>query len=412
MSRRGTVRRRCSTCGRTVEGRGCLRCRGSRVTWSFVVDIGPKGGPRRQLSRGGFATKREAIEEMGRLQESIRTRTYVEPSRQTLAGYLSEWLKTLPATGLEQSTIGAYRHLLETYAIPELGEMPLQGLEPLMLDRLYSKMLKQGRRQRSGGLSPRTTRFLHTVLRKALEDAVRKGMLITNVADRASPPSAKAARPPEMNFWTPAELHTFLHSLDAEDRLYAIWRVLAFTGLRRGEVAGLRWLDVDLEGDEEVPGQILVRQQYKPNGKGGFVFGPPKSDRSRRTVDLDPPTAALLRDHRRSQLEEWTGLGLSGQPTLVFTNLEGGPVRPDSGISKRFDRLASKTDLPRIRLHDLRHTHCAHLIAAGADLKAISIRLGHASVSFTLDRYGHLLPGRQAEAAARVAAMVDGAGAV
>jgi integrase len=175
-------------------------------------------------------------------------------------------------------------------------------------------------------------------------------------------------------------------------------------------VAGLRWQDVDLEGDDRVPGHIRVRQQYKPTGTGGFVFGPPKSDQGRRTVDLDPPTAAQLRGHRQNQLEEWTRLGLSGQPALVFTNLEGGPVRPDSGISKRFDRLVSKTDLPRIRLHDLRHTHCAHLIAAGADLKAISVRLGHASVSFTLDRYGHLLPGQQAEAAARVAAMVDGAG--
>jgi hypothetical protein len=162
------------------------------------------------------------MEAMGRLQESVRTRTYVEPSKQTLASYLSEWLDTLPATGLERSTIGGYRYLLETYAIPELGDTPLQGLESLMLDRLYAKMLKEGRRQRAGGLSPRTTRFLHTVLRKALEDAVRKGFVVSNVADRASPPSAKAAHPPEMNFWTPSELHAFLRSLDSRDRLYTM----------------------------------------------------------------------------------------------------------------------------------------------------------------------------------------------
>ena len=115
----------------------------------------------------------------------------------------------------------------------------------------------------------------------------------------------------------------------------------------------------------------------------------------------------MLRDHRQRQLDERSQLGLSDRPQLVFTNVDGGPIRPDSGISKRFDRLVRETDLPRIRLHDLRHTHSAHLIASGTDLKAIATRLGHASVSFTLDRYGHLLPGRQAEAAARVAAMVD-----
>jgi len=165
--------------------------------------------------------------------------------------------------------------------------------------------------------------------------------------------------------------------------------------------------DVDLQGDEEDPGRIRVAQQYKPDGKSGFVFGPPKSEQGRRTVNLDPKTVEALRDHRQSQLDERSQLGLSDRPQIVFSNLDGGPIRPDSGISKRFDRLVRETDLPRIRLHDLRHTHCAHLIASGTDLKAISTRLGHASASFTLDRYGHLLPGRQAEAAARVAAMVD-----
>ncbi len=407
MSRRGTVRRRCSTCGRTVEDRSCTSCPQSRSTWSFVVDIGAVGGRRRQVRRGGFDTKREAVDEMGRLQESVRTSTYVEPSGQLVAGYLQGWLNGLPATGLEQSTVAAYRSLMEVHAIPELGDEPLQSLDPMMLDRLYAKMLREGRRDGRGGLSPRTTRFTHTVLRKALADAVRKGLLVANPADRATPPSTKAASPPEMKFWTPEELYVFLGSIDTNARLFCMWRVLALTGLRRGEAAGLRWQDVDLEGDEQDPGRIRVAQQYKPDGKGGFVFGAPKSEQGRRTVNLDPETVVVLRDHRQRQLDERSRLGLSDRPQLVFTNVDGGPIRPDSGISKRFDRLVRETDLPRIRLHDLRHTHCAHLIASGTDLKAISTRLGHASVSFTLDRYGHLLPGRQAEAAARVAAMVD-----
>jgi hypothetical protein len=119
------------------------------------VDIGPAGGPRRQVTRGGFDTKREALEELGRLQESVRTSTYVEPPKRLLADYLQGWLNGLPATGLEQSTVGAYRTLIEVHAIPELGDTPLQSLDPMMLDRLYAKMLREGRRDGRGGLSPR-----------------------------------------------------------------------------------------------------------------------------------------------------------------------------------------------------------------------------------------------------------------
>lgn len=102
-----------------------------------------------------------------------------------------------------------------------------------------------------------------------------------------------------MKFWTPEELYAFLESIDTGDRLFGMWRVLALTGLRRGEVAGLRWRDVDLEGDEQDPGRIRVAQQYKPDGRGGFVFGAPKSEQGRRTVNLDPTTVVVLRDHRQ-----------------------------------------------------------------------------------------------------------------
>jgi integrase len=114
-----------------------------------------------------------------------------------------------------------------------------------------------------------------------------------------------------MKFWTPEELYAFLASIDTGDRLYAMWRVLALTGLRRGEVAGLRWQDIDLEGDEQDPGRIRVAQQYKPDGRGVFVFGAPKSEQGRRTVNLDPTTVVVLRDHRQRQLEERSQLGLA-----------------------------------------------------------------------------------------------------
>jgi integrase len=210
-----------------------------------------------------------------------------------------------------------------------------------------------------------------------------------------------------MSFWTPEQLASFLGSV-ADHRLFPLWRTAGFTGMRRGELAGLRWSDVDLDGDDRSPGRISVVRQYAPDGVGGFAFHGPKSERGRRVIDLDPETIRVLAAWRDRQLGERALLGLVERPDLVFSQLDGSPLRPDSGISGLFERLVAKVDVPRIRVHDLRHTHCAHLIATGADLKAVSTRLGHASAGFTLDRYGHLLPGQQAKAAAMVAALVDG----
>lgn len=406
MSRRGTLRRRCSRCGATVKDGTCPKGHDA-WTWSYTIDASPPGAPRRQLTRSGFPTKREALDSMSRLQDQLRSYTFVEPSRRTVGDYLAAWLDGLSATGLRASTVASYREIIEVKVVPEVGEIPLQALEPTDLDRLYARLLREGRRQRQGGLAPRTVRYTHTVVRKALADGQRKGLLARNVADLASPPSAKSARPPEMRFWTAEQLGDFLGAV-ADDRLFPLWRTAAFTGMRRGEVAGLRWLDVDLRGDARSPGRIAVRQQYASDGVRGFSFQAPKTEHGRRVIDLDAETVRVLSTWRRRQIEERLMLGLGDRPELVFGHLDGSPLRPDSGISRVFERLVAVVDVPRIRMHDLRHSHCAHLIATGADLKAVSTRLGHASASFTLDRYGHLLPGQQAEAVARVADLVDG----
>jgi integrase len=400
------VRRRCSTCGASVQNKRCPKGH-EGWSWSFTIDAAPPGAPRRQLTRSGFQTKREALEALSRLQEQLRAHSFVEPSKRSLGEYLAKWVEGLAAAGLAPSTVASYREAVELRVAPELGDVPLQGLEPSDLDRLYAKLLREGHRRKAGGLSPRTVRYTHTIIRKALADAMRKGLVVRNVADLASPPSAKAARPPEMRFWTPEQLGVFL-SVVAGHRLFPLWRTAAFTGMRRGELAGLRWSDVDLEGDERAPGRIAVGQQYAGDGAGSFDFQPPKTEHGRRLIELDAETVRVLSRWRTHQLEERMMLGLGERAELVFTQPDGSPLRPDSGISAVFDRLLADIDLPRIRFHDLRHTHCAHLIASGADLKAVATRLGHASASFTLDRYGHLLPGQQAEAAARVARMVDG----
>ena len=174
------------------------------------------------------------------------------------------------------------------------------------------------------------------------------------------------------------------------------------TGLRRGELCGLRWTDVDLDAGRLVVRRTITTVDHEP------VEGDVKTARSRRGVDLDPETVAILRQHQARQLEEriLVGAGYVDRD-LVFAAPDGSPWNPDS-IGRAFARAVARTDLSRIRLHDLRHSHATHLLAAGQNPKLVSDRLGHATVGFTLDTYGHVIPGQQADAAAAVAALVDG----
>ena len=221
------------------------------------------------------------------------------PAKQSVKDYLSQWVAGLPTTGLRPSTVDSYKRCLD-HAIPELGGRRLDSIGPMDLDRLYSTLSASGRRQKPyGSLSGRSVRYVHTVLSRALSDAVRKGQLARNVALAASPPSPKSTRAPEMKWWTPDELRTFLQ-LVADEPLGPLFRLAAMTGMRRGEVVGLRWCDIDLDGR---PAHIEVRHQLtvvRGGPNGGFLFSErTKTDRGRRLIDLDDKTEAVLRARRR-----------------------------------------------------------------------------------------------------------------
>lgn len=381
-------------------------------TWWFVVDLPASGnGKRRQAKRRGFPTKRAAQVALDRLRVNVREGTHVAIDRMTLGEYLDQWGETLAVAGRKPATVASYRRNLRVHVHPRLGAIRLQELTPLHLDTMYAELLAGGNMRTEGAaLSPRTVRYVHTILRKALADATRKGLIVRNPSDAATPPSAKAARAPEMAFWTPAELHRFLRANEQDD-MFPMLRLVAMSGLRRGEACGLRWSDVDLDdGTVDVRRQLVV----VAGGDGGHdavMQATTKSDAGRRRIDLDDTTVAVLRTHRASQAQRrllmgsaWTDSG------LVFTRETGEQLDPDQ-VSSRFETRVKRFDGPRLRFHDLRHTHCAHLIGAGVNVKTISRRLGHASVSFTLDRYGHLMPEADGEAAAAVAALVDGVSA-
>jgi integrase len=235
---------------------------------------------------------------------------------------------------------------------------------------------------------------------------VKKGLLPFNPADAASPPTALATRStgsmaPETRIWTPEQLSTFFDQIEGH-HLAALVRVAAMTGMRRGELCGLRWIDVDLDRETLNVRKTVVAVQGTPK------VGEPKSEKSRRTIDLDAGTVAALHRHKVEQKELQLLCGPGWQDSgLVFTNPSGGAWHPDT-ITGTVQRLIDGSGLPRITLHGLRHTHVTHYLKATHDVREASGRAGHASTSFTLDRYGHVLPGGQAAGAAAVAALVDG----
>jgi integrase len=225
------------------------------------------------------------------------------------------------------------------------------------------------------------------------------GLVVRNVADAASPPSNRAAKAPPPQTWSASELRTFLAST-AGTRLEPLWQLYATCGLRRGEALGLRWRDVDLDG-----GTVAIAKARVSTDRG-VVEGQPKSGRG-RAVALDAGTVAKLREHRKCQLEERLAWGPAyAAEDYVFTREDGVPYSPDH-VTRAFRKAVKRAGLPPIRLHDLRHTWASLALAAGVNPKVVSERLGHATVSFTLDTYSHVMPGLQEDAAARVAALLD-----
>jgi integrase len=325
-------------------------------------------------------------------QEELRVeRPYVPASQPAFAQFLDRWLDDV-RTRVTPKTHERYEQICYKNIAPFLGTIPLSKLRPEQISEAYAKALASGRRKGNGGLSPRTVRQMHAIVKSALAQAVKWELLVRNPAAAVRGPKVGRVAMQTYDLEQTAKLIEI-----ARDRRIFIPTLLAVLGgLRRGEIAALRWRHIDLSG-----AQLAVVQSAEQT-TAGVRYKEPKSGRG-RTIALSATLVAELRAHRGRQAEELLRFGkrLSGDD-FVVTRADGSPLRPHSLGQEWVRLLAHNGALPRIRFHDLRHAHATHLLSSGVHPKVASERLGHSKVGITLDLYSHVLPNMQSDAAALV----------
>ena len=360
------------------------------IRWYAVIDL-PRGpnGKRRQKWHGGFATRREADLARADVLNKLKHGTYVEHTSITLEQWITGTWFALIQPQLKPSTFHSYKRNMEIHLLPRLGHVRLINLTPYLLTSTYAEILATGRQRGEGsGLSLTTVKYIHTTLHRALVDAVTSGLLENNPASRANIPRYSGQLPREQRCWSAEELSRFLE-LTRSHPLSMAWRIAAMTGMRRGEVLGLRWKDLDIERRQLTVARTLIAVGNQT------LESTPKNGRT-RVVDLDEGTFALLEHHRPKNTHP---------DSRIVLNPSGESPPPD-GLSRAFRNAIASTDLQPIRFHDLRHTHATLSLAAGVPIRVVADRLGHSSPAFTLRRYAHVLPGMQAQAAEQFAALL------
>ncbi|HZT67187.1 MAG TPA: site-specific integrase [Acidimicrobiales bacterium] len=305
----------------------------------------------------------------------------------TIRSFLTETWLPATRTTVRATTFSSYCDTAKVYLVPAFGHLALSELTPPAINAFYGECLTgwSGR----APISPSSVRRLHNVLRRALRDAVRWGLLERNPAAAADPPQSRRT---EMRAWTPAEGRRFLDAV-VDDRRYPLWLFYLSTGARRGEALALRWGDVDLER-----GFVRIHRAWVPAGHVP-ILTEPKTSRGRRTVAIDRRMVEVLDAHR--------GAATPDPDALVFCRADGRPLHPEA-VTRWFAEAVRAAGVPRIRLHDTRHTHASWALASGVDTRIVSARLGHATAAFTADVYQHLLPGMDGEAAQRIADLLYG----
>jgi len=368
--------------------RGHIRQR-AKGSWSIVIEIerDPATGKRRQQWHTVRGTKKEAEAKLRELIDALEKGIFVKPSKMTVGEWLDQWLENYVKVNCSIRTYDGYSSIVKNHLKPNLGTIPLTQLKPQQIQQYYSMEFADGK-----GLLAQTVLHIHRILFQALKYAMRQGVLMHNAADLVDPPRGKKSK---MRTLIPSEVGKLLET--ARDSVfYPVIYTAINTGLRQAELLGLRWRDVDLDLAALSVNQVLYKR------RGICIFKEPKSEHSRRRLDLSPSLALYLRKYRAQKEAEYAALGKTlGNDDLVFSRIDGTPI--DHGtLTHHFAKIVKSAGLTRTRFHDLRHSFASLMLLASVHPKVVSEMLGHSSVAFTLDTYSHVIEGLQKAAMKRL----------
>jgi len=370
--------------------RGSIKQR-SPGSWFIRYDAGvdPVTGKRQQKSITHRGTKKQAQSKLTELLALENKGIHYQSEKITMAEWLRRWMVDHVTVNTKPKTIERYRQLINTHILPRIGNVPLVKLTPGHVRDLQRALT-------NADMAPSGVELVHTVISGALKSAMRMELVWRNVAQGVSPPRRTRR---ELNLPDVPSIRRLLEAA-REDRhpLHPALHLAAYCGMRRGEILGLTWADVDLKGGSIAISRSVVRSQDL-----GIILQPTKTDRSRRRIDIDEETVEVLQGHDVAQIENRlrTG-GEYVDQGLVFADGKGAPMNPML-LTRAFQKMAKAHGLGQLRLHDLRHFHASVMLLSGESPVLVSQRLGHASIATTVDTYGHLFPGQQRAAAQRFA---------
>jgi integrase len=346
--------------------------------WVGSISLGYDGQGRRRRPTVYGDTKAEVIEKLRALQNETG-HLPAEVKQLTVGQYLKAWLEEIKASR-KHTTHDRYSLLVDRQMIPHIGTMKLVKVSTLHVEQFFTDL-------RQAGESDWTVHHVAVVLGTAMKTAVRKGLLLVNPLSMVTKPRLPKS---ETTFWDQAQARTFLAAAEG-DRLFALYPLAFTTGMREGEMFGLQWPDIDF-----AQGFLTVRRLLE-EVRGKFALRDPKTDPSRRRIDLPHLALQALADHRKAMLAE--GQDMQG---LVFCDTDGGPLRRSNVARRSFFKIIARAGLPKIRFHDLRHSAASLLLAAGENPKVVQERLGHSRIETTLNIYSHVVPTMQQEAARKL----------
>ena len=365
----------------------------SGTTWQITIELGmDENGERQRMFKSTYGTKKEAEKEMQQMLNDLDGGTFIEDTKITVASYLRNWIKIYVVPNLAPTTIDGYRSNIENYIIPKIGTILLQKLAPIHLQDMYLKLSQNGRLDGKGGLSPTTIRAIHRTLGKALDQALRMEQIKRNVSILVTIPKLT---PYKAEIYDENELINLLNIAKGTDMEVPI-TLGATLGLRRGEILGLQWSDINFKECKMTINHNLVSTM------AGAVFTTPKTSKSCRTLELSAGMITILKKHSLAQKENRLKLGSAYCDKDLVCCYPDGNFYVPKNFSKKFAWFLKSKGLKHIRLHDLRHSNATLMLTYGIPAKVASERLGHASIGITLDLYSHVTNAMQKDVADKI----------